>query len=148
MVDREILVYRRNKYTYSFKDFRKIKINPFGRNINNCTITLKEADQDHSSLLVEIMNFRSKIKPQNPKKKQKKNDILKNLHALFDCWERVFDPFESRTFPKNIEGKGFSELDRSNLKILTPKQMLRRLLIALARVKTRNTSEDLLNGIR
>ena len=148
MVDREILFYRRNKYTHSFKDFRKIKINPFGRNINNCTITLKEADQDHSSLLVEIMNFRSKTKPQNPKKKQKNKDFLKNFYALFDFREKVLDAFESKTFPTKIEDKGFSELDHSNLKILTPKQMLQRLLIALARVKARNTSEDLLNGIR
>ena len=34
------------------------------------------------------------------------------------------------------------------LKILTPKQMLRRLPIALAQVKAGNTSENLLNEIR
>ena len=34
------------------------------------------------------------------------------------------------------------------LKILTPKQMLQRLLIALAQVKADNTSENLLNEIR
>ena len=34
------------------------------------------------------------------------------------------------------------------LKILTPKQMLQRLLIALAQVKPGNTSENLLNEIR
>ena len=34
------------------------------------------------------------------------------------------------------------------LKILTPKQMLQRLPIALALVKTSNTSENLLNEIR
>ena len=33
------------------------------------------------------------------------------------------------------------------LQILTPKQMLQRLLIALAQVKGGNTSENLLNGI-
>ena len=38
------------------------------------------------------------------------------------------------------EGKG--------LKILTPKQMLRRLPIALAQVKAGNNSESLLNEIR
>ena len=38
------------------------------------------------------------------------------------------------------EGKG--------LKILTPKQMLQRLPIALAQVKARNNSESLLNEIR
>ena len=38
------------------------------------------------------------------------------------------------------EGKG--------LKVLTPKQMLQRLPIALAQVKTGNNSENLLNEIR
>ena len=36
----------------------------------------------------------------------------------------------------------------SGLQILTPKQMLQRLPIALAQVKTGNTSENLLNEIR
>ena len=35
--------------------------------------------------------------------------------------------------------------DNSNLKILTPKQMLQRLPIALAQVKAGNTSENLLS---
>ena len=38
--------------------------------------------------------------------------------------------------------------DHSNLKILSPKQMLERLLVALAQVKTGNTSENLQNEIR
>ena len=38
--------------------------------------------------------------------------------------------------------------DHSNLKILTPKQMLRRLPLALAQVKAGNTSKKLLNEIR
>ena len=38
--------------------------------------------------------------------------------------------------------------DHSNLKILTPKQMLQRLPTALAQVKAGNTSENLLNEIR
>ena len=41
---------------------------------------------------------------------------------------------------KSIHGKG--------LKILSPKQMLQRLPIALAQVKAGNTSENLLNEIR
>ena len=36
----------------------------------------------------------------------------------------------------------------TGLKILTPKQMLQRLPIALAQVKADNNSESLLNGIR
>ena len=38
--------------------------------------------------------------------------------------------------------------DHSNLKISTPKQMLQRLPTALAKVKARNTFENLLNEIR
>ena len=45
-----------------------------------------------------------------------------------------------RTNQNKTEGKG--------LKILTPKQMLQRLPIALAQVKAGNNSENLLNEIR
>ena len=38
--------------------------------------------------------------------------------------------------------------NRSNLKILTPKQMLQRLLTPLAQVQAGNTSENLPNQIR
>ena len=60
---------------------------------------------------------------------------------------------ESKKFPIKIEGIGFSDCtrgnvsDHSNLKILSPKQILQRLPIALAQVKAGNTSENL-NEIR
>ena len=47
---------------------------------------------------------------------------------------------EAKTKAKATEGTG--------LKILTPKQMLQRLPIALAQVKAGNNSENLLNEIR
>ena len=56
MIDRENLVYRTNEYTYSFQNFRTI--NTFGRDVYNGKLTLKEADEDQSNLLVEIMNFK------------------------------------------------------------------------------------------
>ena len=68
-VDKENLVYRTNEYTYSFKHFRTI--NNFGRDIYNGKTTLKESDEDQSCLLVQIMNFKKKIKSQNPDKKTK-----------------------------------------------------------------------------
>ena len=43
---------------------------------------------------------------------------------------------------------GFLNIDHSKLKILTPKQMLQILPIALAQVKAGNNSESLLNEIR
>ena len=38
--------------------------------------------------------------------------------------------------------------DRKHIKIFTPKEMLQRLPIALAQIKTVNTSENLLNEIK
>ena len=78
-VDREDLVYRRNEYTYSFKNFRAI--NTLSREIYNGTITLKEADKDQSSLLVEIINFKRNIKPWN----QEKKNILEKKIFLRTC---------------------------------------------------------------
>ena len=49
---------------------------------------------------------------------------------------------EAKTIAKQNETKGIG------LKILTPKQMLQRLPIALAQVKAGNNSENLLNEIR
>ena len=69
-IDREKLVYRASVYSYSFQNFRTIK--PFGRDIYNGEITLKEADEDQASSLNEIMNFRHKTKPQDQEKKQEK----------------------------------------------------------------------------
>ena len=69
-VDREKLVYIASEYTYSFQNFPTIRT--FGRDIYNGEITLKEADEDQSSLLSEIKNFRDKTKPQDEEKKKKK----------------------------------------------------------------------------
>ena len=120
MVDREKLHYRTNEYTYNFQNFRTT--NTFGRDIYNGTITLKEANEDQIDLLVEILNFREKVKAKNPEKKQIKKDVLENVYNLFEGRERVLNAFDSKIFPMEIEGTGFS--DHSNLKILTPKQML------------------------
>ena len=53
-------------------------------------------------------------------------------------------------FPIKIEGSGFSDkaYDHFNLKVLTPTQIVQRLLTALAQVKAGNNSENLLNEIR
>ena len=75
---------------------------------------------------------------------------VKLIYNLFEGRERVLNAFDSQIFPIKFEGTGFSDKvsDNSNLKILTPNQMLRRLPIALAQVKAGNTFENLLNEIR
>ena len=75
------------------------------------------------------------------KKTRKKNDIFDSVRCLYKAGELVNNAFKSRLFPlKSTTGTG--------LKVLTPKQMLERLSIALAQVKTSNNSESLLDEIR
>ena len=70
------------------------------------------------------------------------------MHSFSESREILLDRFDSKLFLIKCEGTGFSNFDRSKLKILTPKQMLQRLPIALAQVKAGNNSESLLNEIR
>ena len=79
---------------------------------------------------------------------------FKNAHRLFKGRQEHRHGFEKGIF----QGKGHpldlihlgriaKASDRNQLKILTPIQMLQRLLIALAQVKVCNTSKNLLNEI-
>ena len=147
-VDRENLYYKTNKYTFNYQNFQAI--NSFNRDISNGTITKKEADEDQSDLLVEILNFKKKVNPKNTEKKQQKEDVLKNSYNLIEGRERVLNAFKSKIFPIEIKSTGFSDkvLDHSNLEISTLKQILEKLPIALAQVKADNRSENLLNEIR
>ena len=96
------------------------------------------------------MNFRRQLQPKKYREKQQKDDVLENLYNLSEGRERVLNAFDSKIFPIKIAGIGFLDKvsDHSNLKILTPKQMLQWLSIAFAQVKAGNTSENLLNEIR
>ena len=145
-VDREKLIYETDEYTYSFKNFQTIKA--FGRDIYEGKITIKEADEYQKDLLVEIMSFKKHTKPRSLVKKQEKEIFVQNLHRFFEGWQRVLDAFKSKIFSIKSSGEGILNPDHSKLKILTPKQMLQRLPIALAQVKAGNNSEKLLNEIR
>ena len=74
-VNREKLVYETNEYTYSFKNFQTIKT--FGRYICEVKITVKEADEYETDLLVEIMNFRKNTKSRSREKNKKTKLLLK-----------------------------------------------------------------------
>ena len=96
----------------------------------------------------EIKNFNDKTRPQNKDKKQEKEIVLKNLYKFFEAREKVLNKFDSRIFLLKSKGSGISNTDRYKLKILTPKQIIQRLPIALAQIKAGNNSENLLNEIR
>ena len=65
-----------------------------------------------------------------------RNDAIK----FYDDYSLMMSEGKSKAKQNETKGKG--------LKILTPKQMLQRLLTALAQVKAGNNSENLLNETR
>ena len=100
-----------------------------------------ETKEDQRYLLENLVEFNNKSRPKNKEDKDKKRDTSENTYALYEGWKLTINAFKSETFPlKPTKGKG--------LKILTPKQALQRLPIALAQVYACNTSENLLNEIR
>ena len=70
------------------------------------------------------------------------------MHNFFEGRERGLDAFESKIFSTKFKGAGILSPDHSKLKILSPRQILQRLPIALAQVKAGNNWESLLNEIR
>ena len=62
--------------------------------------------------------------------------------------EMILNGLRSKIFLTKSTGADILNNDNSKLKILTSKQMLQRLPIALAQVKVCNNSEKLLNEIR
>ena len=70
------------------------------------------------------------------------------MYNFFEGREKILDAFESKIFLTKSKGVGILNLDNSKFKILTPKQIIQRLPIALAQVKAVDKSEMLLNEIR
>ena len=102
------------------------------------------------------MDFNNKARPRSKADKEK-NDTCDSAYTLYEGRQLTFNDFKSGIFPlKSKQGKGCpSDLahvakvfNRTQIKILAPKQMLQRLVVAVAQVQTGNTSENLLNEIR
>ena len=83
------------------------------------------------------------------KKTPKQKEVINNLEKFYNSREQFIKFFrdyiemlsDANYVAKNNETKG------KGLKILTPKQMLQRLPIALAQVKAGNNSESFLNDL-
>ena len=70
----------------------------------------------------------------------------KNIKNLYNSKNKVIKLYND--YAKIISEAMYKTKQGTGLKILTPKQMLQRLPIALAQVKAGNNSENLLNEIR
>ena len=71
---------------------------------------------------------------------------IKNIEKPYNAWEKVLNFYNDYT--RMASQAKYKSIHVEGLKILTPKQMLQRLPIALAQVKTGNTFENLLNEMR
>ena len=84
------------------------------------------------------------------KKTLEQKEVINNLEKFYNSREEVINFFRDyieMLSDANYDAKQ-NETEGKGLKILTPKQMLQRLPIALAQVKAGNNSESLLNEIR
>ena len=138
-VNRDNMIYCSSKESFGFKIFKTIR--SFGDDIYSSKITINETNQERSDLAEYILNFNDNTRPKNKDDKKIYIYILNSAPNPYYGIELVIDAFKSGLFPlKSTTG--------TRLKVLTPKKMLQRLPIALAKVKAGNNSENLLNEIR
>ena len=112
--------------------------------IKNSQIKLSEARNKQKEFLIKLNEV--KIGKKNTEQKE----VIKNLNKFYSSREEVINLF--RDFTEMLSDANYSakqnETKGTKLKILTPKQMLQILAIALAQVKVGNNSENLLTEMR
>ena len=114
--------------------------------IKNGEIKLAEAKNDQ----IKFKSNLGEIKKGNNKKRSKEQkNALYNIDMLYKARNEAIKFFNDySSMVSEAKNKAKNKTSGKGLKILTPKQMLQRLPIALAQVKAGNNSENLLNEIR
>ena len=119
--------------TYDFQQFETIRY--FERKTYNNDLPLNDAHELQIRLKDDIDILKESTKTKESIKKEKKAVTLKNAIELLNGRQKVLNAFESVIFPK--QGKVITSIldcvakvfnpkvsDHSNLKILSPEQML------------------------
>ena len=122
--------------------FNKIK-DPitFLDDIKKGKISLEEAKEQQQN----YYNYLNTIRRGNKNASQKRT--LANINILLNARDNAIKFIEDYG-SMILESKRLAKQEGEGLKILTPNQMLKRLTIALAKIKAGNNSESLLNEIR
>ena len=106
-------------------------------------ITLEDIEKEQ----IEVKKDLGRIKQGDPKDKSpEQKKTIDNIKNLYNAREEVVRMYND--YVKNISRYIYDSKQGTGLNILTPKQMLQRLSIALAQIKSGNNSESLLNEIR
>ena len=109
----------------------------------NGNITLEDTEKDQ----IKFKSDLGHIRQGNPKNRsEEQNNVINNVTNLYESREKVIQMFNN--YAKDMFRNIYESKQGTGLKILTPKQMLLRLPIALAQIKAGNNSEGLLNEIR
>ena len=121
----------------------------------------KDSEELFNAIKYNQINFNDVEKRQNEflnklisikigKKTLEQKEVINNMENFYISREEVINFF--RDYGKMVLDASYkskqNETKGKELKILTPKQMLQRLPIALAQVKVGNNSKGLLNEIR
>ena len=142
-VNRKELLY---KYTSNISDvdFSEYGVIDLISKIKSGNVSLRKAVNDQYELKSKL----GEIKKGNPKRKSKTTlNGIKNADQLYDSKEAATNFFIEYT-ERVSEAKSRAKQEGTRLKILTFKQMIQRLPIALAQIKAGNNSQSLLNEIR
>ena len=99
---------------------------------------VKNLQQDYEKYLKDIQKGTKSVEQKKP---------IPNINVLFNAKNNAIKFIEDYG-SLILEAKRLAKQERRGLIILTPKQMLQRLLIALEQIKAGNNSESFLNEIR
>ena len=124
---------------YEYRDSKDLRTA-----IRNSQIKFTKAKTKQNKFLNKLSNIKI------GKKTLEQKEVINNLEKFYDSREEVINFFRDNVemlSDANYNAKQ-NETKRKGLKILTPKQMLQILPIALEQVKAGNNSEKLLNKIR
>ena len=113
------------------------------KSIHNGDIPLEDVEEEQKELKRDFGRIKQG-EPRDKSEEQKKTIV--NIKNLYNSKEEVLKMFNDYT--KNMSRNIYDSKQGTGLTILTPKQMLQRLSIALAQIKAGNNSKSLLNEIR
>ena len=135
-----------NNLTYNFKDSRIDSVD-FIKSKGPLHIfkSIHNGDKDIEKEQIKLKRDLGCIKQGDPRNRsEKQQNTIDDIENLYNSREEVIKMFNdyARNISKNIYD---SKQKGTRLKILTPKQMLQRLPIALAQIKAGNNSQSLLN---
>ena len=146
---------KHDKLMYNFESENRTSIscNAFNRplalirNIKDVSIDLEKGKENQEKFK---SNLNETIIGKWEHKSEEQKNAINNPKMFYKAREKVITLFDDYTKAKYEakHGKGHTSDLGTQLKVLTPKQMLQRFPIALAQVKAGNISKNLLNEIR